>query len=246
MNLSLDIQAARYCLDAYEAPGHFEALTIGDMIHCAGETYGGDAFVFETLGSNWVVFRGLDAGKAEYWGDLKQALDAYRNRVADLRLHRGFWQQWSELSPMLWETLGSMRMQQEFEQGYAKPTVFAGHSAGGAVATIAAAAMAPDVLVTFGAPRVGGKALGEDLDIESIRRWVNASDAVPHYPAAFGYRHVGDEYLIDANRNLRVNPSVGRRVWELLRGVLSTRDDHRMEQYELALQSLEEKFNETD
>lgn len=76
-----------------------------------------------------------------------------------------------------------------------RPVTYAGHSKGGAEATIAAAMAVharqmPAHLVTFGAPRCGFSEMVRKLKPVPIRRYVNGHDAVTSHPwPLWGYRH---------------------------------------------------------
>ena len=74
---------------------------------------------------------------------------------------------------------------------------FVGHSLGGALATLAAldhakTSMGSTCLYTFGAPRIGGSALGQDLNryigATKVKRVYNLSDPVPLIPL-YPYLH---------------------------------------------------------
>lgn len=93
-----------------------------------------------------------------------------------------------------------------FRELQPRRVVVAGHSMGGAAATIMASLLnnlmfsEVDIeLVTFGCPRVGNKKFLSTLTgIKSIRRHVNNSDFVPKVPV-IGYRHTPDPIYYDRN-----------------------------------------------
>lgn len=80
--------------------------------------------------------------------------------------------------------------------GLARPTVFIGHSLGGALATIAArewySPAWPMAARTFGSPRIGDQAFADSYDnrVPDTIRVVHNDDIVPRVPK-LGYRHVG-------------------------------------------------------
>jgi hypothetical protein len=78
--------------------------------------------------------------------------------------------------------------------------VLAGHSLGGALATLVAYALADlqPVVYTYGQPRVGDRRLSADIDhkIRRYYRFVHTNDIVPCLPL-LGYRHAGQQYYID-------------------------------------------------
>ena len=132
--------------------------------------------------------------------------------------HRGFLRKFLSVRSELSDLLDGVRGDR---------LVFAGHSAGGAVATLAfydhlAAArrrgfrqFAVVELVTFGSPRVLNRHAADEVtalvDADPslrVHRVVNGRDIVPAVPARFfGYRHVGTE--------LRIG---NRPVWKLVSG----------------------------
>lgn len=241
MYWQLDLPAARYCRDVYEDAERLVKDSIGGVVHVEGAEYGGDAFVFETEDYNWVVFRGIDIWTGEFWKDAKVALKAYWKRVNGdegrrLKLHGGFFKTWQEISAEVTEEIMNRRMEQKFEDGHEKPTIYCGHSAGGALAGIAAATHRPFALITFGAPRFSGKALGEYLGYcEHNHRWVNGGDWVPKVPFGFGYRHHGVEKFISATGEVVENVSWFRRNWEFVAHLTATAIKHSMPAYVFAL-----------
>lgn len=78
------------------------------------------------------------------------------------------------------------------------PVFFAGHSLGGALATLAAARRTPRALYTFGSPRVGNAAFADSLANVPVFRVVNHTDVVATLPPElFGYRHVGELHRLE-------------------------------------------------
>ena len=99
-------------------------------------------------------------------------------------VHKGFMEAfvkiWELLAPVLQEIDG--------------PVFYAGHSLGGALATLTASLRAPRALYTFGCPRVGNRAFAEELLHVPIHRVVNRKDVVPSLPLPGGpldYKHAG-------------------------------------------------------
>ena len=87
-------------------------------------------------------------------------------------LHSGFYVFFKRIWPLLLPKLEELP----------RPWVFAGHSLGGALATIAGAVSQPDYVYTLGAPKVGNELFYNLLcDIDS-ERWVNGPDLVPRLP----------------------------------------------------------------
>ncbi len=174
------------------------------------------------------------------------------------RVHRGFQHAWDSVSS---ETIISI-LQWRRVNPNANVWV-AGHSLGGALATIAAAALQDngirvEGLYTFGQPRVGdwmfqrqfNKVLGD-----RTFRYVNNNDIVPEVPPPVLpwifpriYRHVGHRYYFDVQGNLTKNPGIAKRVIDALLGYLVGTleqgfdgiSDHRMEFYVSHLQKAQE------
>jgi triacylglycerol lipase len=130
----------------------------------------------------------------------------------------------------------------------------AGHSLGGAMATLAArwvVAEKYDVagVFTFGQPRVGDNDYADNYPLDDIHyRFVNDKDFVPQVPYRWMgpgvyYKHVGKPYIFDADGNL----SRAEREWNslvrdfasdmLVRGPGAARlpvynfEDHALERY---------------
>ncbi|MEM9015838.1 MAG: lipase family protein [Verrucomicrobiota bacterium] len=99
-----------------------------------------------------------------------------RFRLADdpegARVHSGFYVFFKRAWPLLREVLHVQP----------KPWVFTGHSLGGALATIASVVSPPDLLCTFGAPKVGNAEFYELSGPSRVWRIVNDRDLVPRLP----------------------------------------------------------------
>lgn len=132
---------------------------------------------------------------------------------------------------------------------------FAGHSLGGAMATICAGRCKlskipsnPEAIFTFGSPRVGNQRYINFVKIPHYR-WVNNNDVVPRVPPPWlGYRHSGQELYIDTDGNLRSIQSWVRfadrmrGLWQaLLQGQIDYFGDHGMDRYIQAIQKAAEK-----
>ncbi|MEY2633648.1 MAG: hypothetical protein RIR00_2302, partial [Pseudomonadota bacterium] len=146
----------------------------GEDIPDRYKTWGTDGFVaLDRNGQVFVVFRGTEPGKAE-------------DIIADLRIkavhwwqgglvHEGFNAAYLAIQDQLQKTL----------KLYGGKLVCAGHSLGGAVATLAAADHKdrnPE-LMTFGCPRVGDQAFVTQLAGQvKPSRYVNCCDVVARVP----------------------------------------------------------------
>lgn len=100
--------------------------------------------------------------------------------------------------------------------GWIKPPVFVtGHSLGGAMAVLAAKALADadfpvQGVYTFGGPRTGNRAWAQGYDLmlgSRTFRFINEEDIVPRVPSwVMGYSHVGTECFLPTIGPMRFNP----------------------------------------
>jgi triacylglycerol lipase len=104
------------------------------------------------------------------------------------KVHAGFLKAFAEVSDQLDETVKARRPEQRLW--------LAGHSMGGALATLAAAHLgvaAVQGLHTYGCPRVGSAAFADLLPVETHNRFVHRDDWVPALPPELlGYVHAGN------------------------------------------------------
>ncbi|KAF5021977.1 hypothetical protein F66182_5968 [Fusarium sp. NRRL 66182] len=117
-------------------------------------------------------------------------------------VHSGFQNAWTEISQRASAAVASARK--------ANPSfkvIATGHSLGGAVATLAAAALraagTPVDIYTFGAPRLGNAQLSAFISNQpgGEYRLTHGKDPVPRLPPlVFGYRHTSPEYWLAANK----------------------------------------------
>ncbi len=166
---------------------------------------GAQAYIFEHQHDCIVVCRGTEPND---WNDIKADVNALTVLAETAgRVHRGFKREVDDLWPRLERAL----------KDNSKPLWFAGHSLGGAMATICAGRCKlaeipsnPTGLFTFGSPRVGTTRYINYVKIPHYR-WVNNNDIVARVPPAWmGYRHGGRELYFNAFGRLR-NYSTARR-----------------------------------
>ncbi len=161
------------------------------------------------------------------WNDIRADANA-ASVLAETagKVHRGFKTEVDDLWPMLETAL----------MGNDQPLWFAGHSLGGAMATICAGRCflshiesVPEQLFTFGSPRVGDKRYINYVQIEHYR-FVNNNDIVTRVPPVFlGYRHCGSEVYLDHEGKIRKLGHIGKRRdrWNgFLRGLRRWKVDH--------------------
>jgi pimeloyl-ACP methyl ester carboxylesterase len=132
----------------------------------------------------------------------------------DGRVHRGFMRSYSCISQRLIVQLAQ-----------ADKIILAGHSLGGALATLAADDLRQlgwniGGVYTFGSPRVGNWEFARaynELLAERTFRITNAGDPVPWVPFVFGtYRHVAREHYLNRTGGVDIEPWAITHVEELL------------------------------
>jgi triacylglycerol lipase len=159
---------------------------------------GAQAYWFWSNHDSIVVFRGTEPNE---WNDIKADVNALTVLAETAgRVHRGFKREVDDLWPRLERALKDNE----------KPLWFAGHSLGGAMATICAGRCKlaeipsnPAGLFTYGSPRVGTKRYINYVKIPHYR-WVNNNDIVARVPPTWmGYRHGGRELYFNCFGRLR-------------------------------------------
>lgn len=159
---------------------------------------GAQAYIFEHQYDCIVVCRGTEPNE---WNDIKADVNALTVLAETAgRVHRGFKREVDDLWPRLERALKNNE----------KPLWFAGHSLGGAMATISAGRCKlaeipsnPAGLFTYGSPRVGTKRYINYVKIPHYR-WVNNNDIVARVPPAWmGFSHSGRELYFNAFGRLR-------------------------------------------
>lgn len=154
---------------------------------------GAQAYIFGNDRDRVVVCRGTEPND---WNDIRADLDLATVLAETAgRVHRGFKREVDDLWPRLEQTLKNNTL----------PLWFAGHSLGGAMATICASRCQlsyiksnPRSLYTYGSPRVGNRQYIDFVNYEAYR-WVNNNDIVSRVPPWWlGYRHKGQEMYLDS------------------------------------------------
>ncbi|MGC1218300.1 MAG: lipase family protein [Phormidesmis sp.] len=176
-------------------------------------------------------------------------LSSYKGKV-----HTGFFLAWASIEDDVLAQISSWRSEQTQQDTKLPPLYITGHSLGGALATMAAAALSDygvDVagVYTFGQPRVGDRTFVNQLNAHTrgkVFRFVNNNDIVPHVPPPFSirnptrlYGHVGTVEYFNASGNITThNQILGRLLdssWGLLKGAVGAQldliSDHKMEYY---------------
>lgn len=123
--------------------------------------------------------------------------------------------------PVNWEQGGKVHygFKEEFTEVWADiaayldtltvPIIYTGHSLGGALALLAASVKPPQMVYTFGAPRVGDQQFVDSLKNVPIYRVMNNRDIVPTLPpitAILEFCHAGELHYITHDSQLLTNP----------------------------------------
>lgn len=111
----------------------------------------------------------------------------------DAYVHSGFYVFFKRVWPKLLPTLEELP----------RPWIFTGHSLGGALAMIAGVVSHPDLVCTFGAPKVGNMAFYDLRQAESVWRIVNDQDLVPRLPLADA--GMADRQLVHGKESIRLD-----------------------------------------
>lgn len=100
----------------------------------------------------------------------------------------------------------------------ALPCYFAGHSLGGALATLAAQKRHPRALYTFGSPRVGGRDFAVNMSQQRISsyRVANYIDLITRLPLPFKFRHIDSLVYLAGNGKVLRSPNKRDRFVKLL------------------------------
>ncbi|MDF1664743.1 MAG: lipase family protein [Planctomycetota bacterium] len=204
---------------AYESPRDCVRTAFNWGLKCypfaVGET---EAIILE--GKEFVVlaFRGTSS-----LADVKtDARFCRRNFMGWGGVHRGFCRAFLGL----WRSGNSPHVMLEQAQQKGKRIFITGHSLGGALAQLCAAALCQQLIIptvyTFGSPRVGGRAFTKRLNNflgDKLYRHENNNDAVTRIPPAlFGYRHAGQRYLLTESGELLHAPGWWTVFKDRLRG----------------------------
>lgn len=204
---------------------------------------GAQAFRFRSQHDCVFVCRGTEPTE---WNDVKADANAVTVLAEAIgRVHGGFKEEVDNLWPLLEPAL----------KENSRPLWFAGHSLGGAMATVCARRCAvseitanPAGLFTYGSPRVGNRTYLKYRRLVHYR-WVNNNDIVTRVPPTWwGYCHGGREMYIDCKGRVR-DVDGWRRAIDRLRGFLRGLrrfkidhfSDHSIEQYIAYLHAAVEK-----
>lgn len=165
-----------------------------------------DTQAFATGDANdaFIVFRGTQSGNLlDFLTDAKAVLRRWPH--GEGAVHLGFLQAFQSVAGGLLEWRAGCTAQRVW---------ITGHSLGAALATLLAARLPADSLVTFGAPRVGDADFAGGFDVNvlagHVARYVDCCDVVTTQPLnLMGYAHLGGERYID--RHGMLSEPLGKR-----------------------------------
>src|SRR3569623_2638848 len=146
-------------------------------------------------GRSFAAFRGTQADDRGDLFDDAQFLPRPWPGVG--RVHRGFWRACDSLRGPIDDWLGA---------GPPGALVVTGHSLGAAMATLMAGLYPDAELVTFGAPRVGGRAFARHFAGRAVRRFVGCYDFVTALPPPVWLRHVAEVLYVDRHGTVHWPP----------------------------------------
>ncbi|CAG8019305.1 unnamed protein product [Penicillium olsonii] len=126
-------------------------------------------------------------------------------------VHRGFWEYWKTAEEQV-----TSRLQQATKENPDYSITVAGHSLGGAAATLAGMDLRLkgfDLEIwTFGSPRVGNRKLAAFISGQkepSVYRATHGKDIIPALPPVwFDYSQLSPEFWINQESGLKVTPDV--------------------------------------
>eukprot|EP00928_Gymnodinium_smaydae_P047754 TRINITY_DN31899_c0_g1_i1.p1 TRINITY_DN31899_c0_g1~~TRINITY_DN31899_c0_g1_i1.p1 ORF type:complete len:412 (+),score=51.35 TRINITY_DN31899_c0_g1_i1:103-1236(+) len=202
------------------------------VLVCRGDTT--QAYVGRFRGRAAVIFEGTHTP-----GSMIRDLDTFRQVTAwppcgNCGVHSGFLKEWDSLESCVQQSLHGVGSPQ------GSYVAIAGHSLGGAVASLAIVQLVEagwrlGEAYTFGMPRLGSARFAATFAAafgQRFHRVTHHMDPVPHVPpAAFGFLHVGLETFYDGNVSDGYRKCVGfedyscaAQYWNLPRDILNAGD----------------------
>ncbi len=221
MDLTLALRLARYARTAYWSSPEILTAFGNEKPHVLSQ---GDVQVvlFRPVDCTVLAFKGTNCARG--W---RRNLQTELMPVAGGRIHAGFLQGLNSILPSLRRVLRHV----------GAPLYLTGHSAGGALASLAGTTIANRLTMSFGAPRLGDRAFAKG--VSGLIRVVHAEDLVPKTPPVWqGYRHGGQCWRL--HRSGRV--TCGWSWWNALvvpgtgKGLIAGGADHSMDDYIAALE----------
>ncbi|NET37656.1 MAG: lipase family protein [Cyanothece sp. SIO1E1] len=176
---------------------------------------------------NYVVaaFRGTDEPK-----DWLDNINLLRTQGPLGTVHAGFYSALLDVWENMWPRIQAARQRPDRSLGK-RPLWLAGHSLGGALATLAAACLAEQKLpvhgvYTFGQPRCGDGDFQVAFDAKVGKRFFrfqNNNDIITRLPARLmGYEHVGQFIYITQDKQLKADISWWYQFLDRVEGVVDS------------------------
>ena len=180
------------------------------------------AYVIDTAAMTAVVFRGTQVLSGLSFADIASNLWVRREPWHPGQVHRGYREAILDVAQDIKAPLHAAK----------RPLYFAGHSLGGALATLASTLTpGPTATYTFGSPRVGNREFA--LALRNLYRIVHADDIAPKYPLPLGYWHGGEAWHLTGDGALTQDVSPWDQVLVPLtrKGIAKGILDHRIGEY---------------
>lgn len=191
--------------DEHFVRSRFEQAGLSEFRSFSGQST--DCFVANTPAYIWVVFRGTEIRKRPDARDFEHILADIKAdcnilpvaaEYVEGTVHKGF----NDALDEVWQDL---RDYVEALHTGTRTIWFAGHSLGAALATLAGARYGKaQGVYTFGSPRVGDATFRDHYPVP-LYRIVNGHDVITTVPLPPLYRHAGDLWYLDSNRELQHN-----------------------------------------
>lgn len=199
--------------------------------------------VIEENDATWIIFRGTEGKVEDIVADAK-----IRKKKIDIgKFHRGFYDAYMLVNDDI-QTLAKEAKEKN------RKLYIAGHSLGGALATVAALKLIinniiPEQVITFGCPRVISKKTAKAINSKYKRlfcRVVNNNDVVTRVPPrSLNYSHIGVLWYFKESGNLVIDAHLSwwEQFWDRIDGRLKDfgklgtdgLTDHFMESYKKQL-----------
>jgi len=167
------------------------------------------AFLAENDNHIILVFRGSETGnRQDYLTDARIVQKPFGARGT---AHGGFIKALAEVETDINQAI------EKIQKDKKRPLWIAGHSLGGALATLYGIKYPEGVsgIYTFGAPRIGGKKFAKNANqtSPSLYRVVHDNDLIPRLPTPPFYRHTGSTYFLASSGKLLIDPPASKK-WE--------------------------------
>jgi predicted lipase len=189
----------------------------------------------------YIAFRGTSS-----LTDVIYDLEGFQTSIIEdktVKVHKGFYIQFLALKDWIDEILKTLK--------YDK-IIFTGHSAGGAIATIAASVYSLNkqlkeiTCISFGSPRVGNLHFKSFFtnNVKNHYRITNSHDEVPLLPFLPGYYHVSDAYHIQNDTLFRQTGDL-HLIYRIFNFLYDLRKPIYYHSYDLYIQNILKLINST-